>query len=40
MRINWEDYYQVQPTDSVVMFSQQYPQTLKDSHIAKTAVKL
>jgi hypothetical protein len=42
MRTNWKDYYQVQPTDSVVTPSQQGPQTrptLRDSRIARTTVE-
>ena len=39
MRINWEDYYQIQPTDSVVTSSQQHPQTLRDSRTARTTIK-
>ena len=42
IRTNWEDYYQVQPTDSVVTPSQQRPQTrptLTDSRTARTAVE-
>jgi hypothetical protein len=39
MRTNWEDYYQVRPTDSVVTSSQQRPQTLRDSRTARTAVE-
>ena len=41
-RTNWEDYYQVQPTDSVVTPSQQRLQTrptLRDSYTTRTAVK-
>ena len=37
IRINWEDYYQVRPTDSVTP-SQQRLQTLRDSSIARTAI--
>ena len=40
--MNWEDYYQVQPMDSVVTPSQQCPQThptLIDSRTARTAVE-
>ena len=39
---DWEDYYQVRPTDSVVTPSQQRPQTrptIIDSRTARTAVK-
>jgi hypothetical protein len=42
MRINWEDYYQVRPADSVVTPGQQRPQTcstLRDSHTTRTTVK-
>jgi hypothetical protein len=39
MRTNWEDYYQVRPTDSVVTSSQQRPQTLRDSRTARSAVE-
>ena len=39
MRTNWEDYYQVRPTDSVVTPSQQRPQTLKDSCTTRTTVE-
>ena len=39
MRTNWEDYYQVRPTDSVVTSSQQRPQTLRDSRTARTTVE-
>ena len=39
IRTNWEDYYQVQPTDSVVATSQQRPQILRDSHTARTTVE-
>ena len=39
MRTNWEDYYQVRPTDSVVTSSQQRPQTLRDSRTVGTTVE-
>ena len=42
IRMNWEHYYQVRPTDSVVTPSQQRPQTrptLRDSCIARTTVE-
>jgi len=42
MCINWEDYYQVQPTDSAVMPSQQRPQTRptpRDSRTTRTTIK-
>ncbi|OCL01020.1 uncharacterized protein K441DRAFT_8929 [Cenococcum geophilum 1.58] len=42
MRTNWEDCYQVRPTDLVVTPSQQRPQTrptLRDSRTARTIVK-
>jgi hypothetical protein len=39
MRMNWEDYYQVRPTDSVVTSSQQRPQTLRDTRTARTTIK-
>ena len=39
MRTNWEDYYQVRPTDSVVTSSQQRPQTLRDSRTVRTTVE-
>ena len=38
-RTDWEDYYQVRPTDSVVTSSQQRPQTLRDSRTARTTVE-
>jgi hypothetical protein len=43
---NWEDYYQVQPMESVVMASQQRPQNhsnlrdgLKNDHLTRTVIK-
>jgi len=42
IRTNWEDYYQVRPTDSVVTPSQQRPQTcstLRDSRTTRITVK-
>jgi hypothetical protein len=39
IRTNWEDYYQVRPTDSVVTPSQQRPRTLRDSRTARAAVE-
>ena len=39
IRANWEDYYQVRPTDSAVTPGQQRPQTLRDSRTARTTVK-
>ena len=39
MRTNWEDYYQVRPTDPVVTSSQQRPQTLRDSRTTRTTVE-
>jgi hypothetical protein len=39
IRTNWEDYYQVRPTDSVVTPSQQRPQTLRDSRTTRTTVE-
>ena len=42
MRTNWEDYYRVRPTDSVVTPSQQRPQTcptLRDSCTTRTTVE-
>jgi len=42
MRTNWEDYYQVRPTDSAVTPSQQRPQTRptpRDSRTARTTVE-
>ena len=42
MRINWEDYYQVRPMDSVVTPSQQRLQTrptLRDSCTTRTTIK-
>jgi hypothetical protein len=38
-RTSWEDYYQVQPTDSVVTPSQQRPQTLRDSRTTRITVE-
>ena len=42
MRVNWEDYYQVRPTDLVVTLSQQRPQTRltpRDSRITRIIIK-
>ena len=39
IHMNWEDYYQVRPTDSAVTPGQQRPQTLRDSRIARTTVE-
>lgn len=42
IRTNWEDYYQVRPTDSVVTPSQQRPQTRptpRDSRTTRTTVE-
>jgi len=38
-RTNWEDYYQVRPTDSAITPSQQRLQTLRDSRTTRTAVE-
>ena len=42
MRTNWEDYYQVRPTDLVVTPSQQRLEThltLRDSYTTRTTVE-
>ena len=39
MCTNWEGYYQVRPTDSVVTSSQQRPQTSRDSRTARATVE-
>ena len=46
IHMNWEDYYQVQPIELVVMPSQQHPQnyltlrdSLRDGCLTKTVIK-